>query len=316
MPNEQQAHASSDLTTQFEFARSGIRHRLARLRDNPEQPLTLHDVVTAAFEIITLGAGYVAATASEPRPTLDSVDYDLFLQGAHNAWEAETSAATDFARLLTRFISDTADWLDLPELTIVVPLLRAGLFIRTRQHFGHDCDLNPPLIQHWCTHLDKALEQGEPVEAILYLQAIRDRLLGQSGTASCGIASSSQNAGIDVLLDHDPNPSVDDEADTQHGQGTLVSFMDEPKAMEAGDLPPEFHPIIQSGVDLPTSDVEAALTRLSRQQADLLIRQEADPLRFAQVMHHRRLMTHRLTSTKQANATSRRHRLHIVPSAG
>lgn len=312
MSHDPQPHGSPNLYNRFEFARAGIRRCLARHRDGPPQTLILHDLVTAAFEICAFAAGYVAAIEAEPQPTLDEAEYEYFSLSAYQLLEAEDLAATDFARLISQFITDTANWLDLPELTAAVPLLRSALLVRARQHFGTDCDLNPPLILYWCSCLDAALRQGEAVEAILHLRAMRDQFLTEPKAVPHQGDLRTQAIELEALLKFDPGPSVDHDDAAQPGLGTLVSITGGPHASEGGDAVPSFQGVIRSDLEIPTTTDEEALVRLSRQQADLLISPDADPLRFAQVARHLRLTADRISSIKQMNRRIRLNQFRLA----
>ncbi len=312
MSHDPQPHGPPDLYNRFEFARAGIRRCLARHRGDSKQTLIIHDLVMAAFEICAFAAGYVAAIPVEPRPTLDEADYEYFSLSAYQPLESEDLAATDFARLISQFITDTANWLDLPELTAAVPLLRSALLVRARQHFGTDCDLIPPLFLYWCSCLDAALRQSEAVEAILHLRAMRDQFLAGRRAASQQEDSSTQTIEREALLKLDPGPSVDHDDAAQPELGTLVSITGGAPTLEGGNAVPSFQGVIRSGPEIPTTTDEEALVRLSRQQANLLISPDADPLRFAQIARHLQLTTDRINSIKQMNKTIRRNQFRLI----
>lgn len=310
---DQQSRDLRNPITQFKFARAGVRRQLALLQHVGERPLHLPTAVTAALEIAAFGAGYTAVTALEPGPGLDADTCDLFRTSAHAPWEAWTEPATDLARLLGGFIAAAAAHLELLELTAAVPTLRAALFVQAQRHFAQDCDLNPPLIQHWCDGLDTALKQGEPITAILCLRALRDRLLAGTAVGTGPATAGAPDDPGDDWRRHDPGPSSDNSTDAQAVSGTVLSCAHVSGTSKDDKWPPEAELVIERGVPIPTLEEEEALARLSRRRDDLLISPAPDPVLFALVTRHIRQLTDHIAQTKGRNVANRRAALHLIP---
>ena len=195
-----------------------------------------------------------------------------------------------------------------------MPILRAAHFVQSQQHFARDRDLNPPLLQQYCDELHTALDEGEPVAAILSLYALRDRLFADAEAEGGFPTAGSPDDHDDDWRRHDPGPGLDDWSDAQPETGIVMPFASAPGITETDGPLPDLDVAIEVGLPIPTLDEEQVLGRLLRRRDDRLISPAADPLRFAQVTRHIRRMSESIALFKGHTVSSRRATIHLVSS--